>query len=41
MNWLRDYIDHAYALLRIASGFLFAFHGLQKVVGVLPGGQSR
>jgi putative oxidoreductase len=27
--------DRAYALLRIVSGFLFAFHGLQKVFGVL------
>ena len=35
MNWLRSYSDHSYALLRIVSGFLFAFHGLQKVLGVL------
>ena len=26
---------YAYALLRIASGFMFTFHGVQKILGVL------
>lgn len=32
---LNPYREHAYALLRIVSGFLFSFHGLQKIFGVL------
>jgi putative oxidoreductase len=35
MNWLKKYTDHAYALLRIMAGFMFAFHGAQKILGVL------
>ena len=35
MKWLQKYADHAYALLRIVSGFMFAFHGVQKTFGVL------
>ncbi len=35
MNWLSRYSDHAYALLRIMAGFMFAFHGVQKVLGIL------
>lgn len=35
MKWLGKYTEHAYALLRIVSGFMFAFHGTQKVFGVL------
>ncbi len=35
MNWLKSYADHAYALLRIMAGALFAFHGMQKVLGIL------
>ena len=34
MKWLAKYSDHAYALLRIVAGFLFAFHGAQKMLGV-------
>ena len=30
IKWLDDYQDHAYALLRIVSGFLFLGHGVQK-----------
>jgi putative oxidoreductase len=37
MKWLGKYSDHAYALLRILSGILFAFHGAQKLFGVLGG----
>lgn len=35
MKLLEKYEDHAYALMRIVSGFMFSFHGFQKVLGVL------
>lgn len=35
MRRLEKYGDHAYGLLRVVSGFLFTFHGVQKVFGVL------
>ncbi|WP_291270376.1 DoxX family protein [Geothrix sp.] len=35
MKWLGKYSDETYALLRIVSGLLFAFHGAQKVLGLL------
>jgi len=35
MKWLEKYADYAYALLRIVSGFLLAFHGSQKILGIL------
>ncbi|MBK7367686.1 MAG: DoxX family protein [Candidatus Eisenbacteria bacterium] len=35
MKVLARFSNHAYALLRIVSGFMFAFHGVQKVLGVL------
>ena len=35
MNWLEKYANHAYALLRIMAGFMFSFHGAQKILGVL------
>lgn len=35
MSWLEKYSDHTYALLRIVSGLLFSFHGVQKIFGVL------
>jgi putative oxidoreductase len=31
---LERYADYAYALLRIAAGALFLFHGAQKILGV-------
>jgi putative oxidoreductase len=34
MKWLAKYSDYAYALLRIVTGFMFAFHGMQLVLGV-------
>ena len=34
MKQLGKYADQAYALLRIMTGFLFAFHGVQKIFGV-------
>jgi putative oxidoreductase len=35
MKLLEKYADHAYALLRIVTGFMFSFHGAQKILGVL------
>jgi putative oxidoreductase len=34
MQWLEKYSNHAYALMRIMAGFMFSFHGVQKVLGV-------
>jgi putative oxidoreductase len=35
MKWLARYADHAYALMRIVAGFMFSFHGAQKILGIL------
>ena len=35
MKWLSKYADHAYALMRIMAGFMFSFHGVQKILGIL------
>ena len=35
MKWLEKYAGHAYALLRIMTGFMFCFHGAQKILGIL------
>ena len=35
MKWLEKFQDHAYALLRTMTGFMFSFHGMQKIFGVL------
>ena len=35
MKQLAKFSDQTYALLRIASGFLFSFHGAQKILGIL------
>ena len=35
MKWLERYADHSYALMRIVAGFMFSFHGAQKILGVL------
>jgi putative oxidoreductase len=35
MNGLIKHTETTYALLRIVTGFLFLFHGLQKIFGVL------
>lgn len=35
MNWLAKYKDQSYALLRMAAGFMFSFHGAQKIFGFL------
>ena len=31
---LGKYTNHAYALMRIIAGFMFAFHGAQKILGL-------
>lgn len=35
MKFLSKLSDETYALLRIITGFLFSFHGLQKIFGIL------
>jgi putative oxidoreductase len=35
MKWLDKYTDYAYALMRIMAGFMFSFHGAQKILGIL------
>jgi putative oxidoreductase len=35
MKWFAKYADYAYALMRIIAGFMFSFHGAQKILGVL------
>ena len=35
MKWLEKYADYAYVLMRIVTGFIFLFHGAQKILGVL------
>jgi len=35
MKWLEKYSDYVYALLRIITAFMFAFHGTQKILGLL------
>ncbi len=36
-TFMRTFEPQSYALLRIVTGFLFLWHGLQKVVGYPPG----
>ncbi len=35
MRGLSRYSDYAYALMRIAAGLMFSFHGAQKLFGIL------
>ncbi|MBI2174402.1 MAG: DoxX family protein [Candidatus Omnitrophica bacterium] len=35
MKPLEKFADHAYALMRIVTGFMFSFHGMQKILGIL------
>jgi putative oxidoreductase len=36
---LAKYEDQAYALMRIVAGFMFSFHGAEKVLGLLGASQ--
>jgi putative oxidoreductase len=36
MNFMRGYEGQTYALLRIVAGFLFLWHGIQKLFGFPP-----
>jgi len=38
MEFMKAYQDQAYALLRIVSGFMFLWHGSQKLLGFPPAG---
>lgn len=38
MKFLKSFSDPAYAALRFMSGWMFAFHGAQKVLGLLAAG---
>ncbi len=40
MKFFEKYADYAYAALRIVAGLMFAFHGVQKLFGLLGGTQS-
>ena len=35
MKWLDNFSDAAYVLLRIVAGFMYTFHGCQKILGIL------
>jgi putative oxidoreductase len=35
MNLLAKYSGHIYALMRMVTGFMFSFHGVQKILGIL------
>ena len=35
MKWLAKYADYAYASMRIMAGFMFSFHGAQKILGLM------
>jgi putative oxidoreductase len=34
-KWLAPWTDQVYALLRILTGMMFSFHGMQKLFGIL------
>ena len=38
LDFMKNYKDQTYALMRIVSGFLFFFHGTQKLLGFPPAG---
>jgi putative oxidoreductase len=35
MKQLERYSEEAYALLRLVSGFMFSFHGMRKILGIM------
>ncbi len=38
LSFMKPYQEHTYALLRIVTGFLFLWHGSQKLLGIPPAG---
>lgn len=40
MKQLEKYTEHAYALMRIVTGFMFSFHGAQKILGLFSDFQA-
>ncbi len=36
MNFMKAYAEQTYALMRIVTGFLFLWHGSQKLLGYPP-----
>ena len=38
MKWLERFSNEAYALLRIMTGFMFSFHGAQKILRIFAEG---
>lgn len=38
LSFLKSWQEHAYALMRIIAGFLFLWHGSQKLLGYPPAG---
>lgn len=36
MGFMKPYQEHTYALMRIVTGFLFLWHGSQKILGFPP-----
>ena len=38
LGFMKSYEDQTYAMFRIVSGFLFIFHGTQKLLGFPPAG---
>ena len=41
MNALSNYKEQIYAIMRIITGLLFAFHGMQKILGILTDWQPE
>ena len=37
VSFMKAYQEQTYALLRITTGFMFLFHGTQKMLGVSTG----
>jgi putative oxidoreductase len=36
LTFMKPYQEHTYALMRIVAGFLFLWHGSQKLLGIPP-----
>jgi len=40
MNFLDKYITNSYSLMRIIAGFMFSFHGIEKLFGIVSTSHS-